>query len=282
MAVVIVMMGILIAIVVPIVSTVTQTTSKVDVTYSNVDEQLMLSTTLQELVRSAVAPAPSVTGSTPVPAFTYAAGHQITPTSMTFYTNTGTPRGPEMVVAKCTPVSTADTTACKSPTSTFSVVVYKAEETPKTNTSFCPDITGTTTARCRYTTTSYDDTTLHVTSRTLITIPYVKNGANGTPLFVFAYGPDPIPGQPMVTTTVCAPGYTGTCTSSDHTAFASCSVGTLTQPFESCLSGEIESVTYDLQINAKTTNLYGGAQAEDDTGIFVLSSTSMKYDPSVG
>jgi prepilin-type N-terminal cleavage/methylation domain-containing protein len=275
MMVVVLVMGILFAISTPIVSTVLQTSSHVDVTYSNVDEQLWLSTVLQRFVRSAVAPTPTVTGHTPpVPAFK--AG-TITPTSMTFYTNTGTSRGPEKVVAKCTPESSTDTTACQSPTATFSVTVYKPQVTARTHKSFCPSVTGTLTHHCLYTTASYA-----ITSRVLVTISHVKNGLNGQPLFVFAYGPEPTPGEPMTTTTICAPGYTGTCTSNDHTSFTKCTVGTVTQPFENCLAGEIQTVTYDLQINAKTTVHYGGGQAEDDTGIFVLSSTSMQYDPSVG
>lgn len=281
MAVIILVMGILLAITIPIVSTVLETSSKVDTTYSNVDEQLWLSTTLQRLVRAAVAPTPSITGSAPVPAFVTGS---ITPTSMTFYTNTGTARGPEMVVATCTPVSSTDHTACKSPTATFTVVIYKAEVTPTspTHKTFCPQVTGTATQHCRYTTTTYNGHTLTVTKRTVVKISHVKNGANGNPLFVFSYGAVPQPGKPMVTTTVCAPGYTGTCSSSDAAEFKTCLAGTVTQTFVNCLSGEIETVNYDLQINANTTPRYGGSQAEDDTGIFVLSSSSMQYDPSVG
>lgn len=270
MMVILLVMGILLAITVPIVSTVLQTSSKVNVTYTNVDEQLWLSTTLQRLVRAAVAPTPSVTGSPPVPAFK---SGQISPTSMTFFTNTGTARGPEMVVAQCTPTPSAST-LCKKKTATFSVVIYRAEVTPTTGTSFCPTMTATTSKHCLYTTSTANGKPLTVTKRSLVTIPYVRNGTNGQVLFLYTYA---IPsGTTTKRPTVQHPHATA------DSVFSTCTAGTPLAPFKNCPAGEIESVTYDLQINANTTAVYGGSQAEDDTGIFVLSSTSMGYEPSVG
>jgi Tfp pilus assembly protein FimT len=270
MAVIMLVFGILLAITIPIVSTVLQTSSKVNVTYSNVDEQLWLSTTLQRLVRAAVAPTPSVTGSAPVPAFVTGS---VTPTSMTFFTNAGTSRGPEMVVAKCT-TTPHTSTLCTKSTATFSVAIYRAEVTPSTGKSFCPTVTGTASTHCLYTKTTANGKTLTITKRTLVSISNVRNGTNGQVLFLYTYA---IPsGTTTKRPTVQHPKAT------QDSVFSTCTAGTPLAPFKSCPAGEIESVTYDLQINAKTTARYGGSQAEDDTGIFVLSSTSMGYEPSVG
>jgi prepilin-type N-terminal cleavage/methylation domain-containing protein len=264
--VILLVMGILLAITLPIVSTVLQTSSRVNVTYSNVDEQLWLSTTLQRLVRGAVAPTPSVTGSVPVPAF---AVGTITSTSMTFDTNTGTSRGPEKVVAKCAP-TTATGKYCAT-TATFSVVIYKAEVTPTTHKSFCPVISGTTANHCIYTKTVYNGKSVTITERTVASIPHVRNGTHSQTLFTFAYE-----------TTLTATKPPQLKTAASDSIFNTCTAGTPRSTFEHCPAGEIERVTYDLQINQRTTALYGGAQAEDDTGIFVLSSSSEAYDPSVG
>lgn len=270
MLVVLLVMGILLAITVPIVSTVLQTSSKVNVTYTNVDEQLWLSTTLQRLVRAAVAPTPSATGSAPVPAFKTGT---ISPTSMTFFTNTGTSRGPEMVVAQCT-ATPSTATLCKKESATFSVVMYRAEVTPTTGTSFCPTLNPTTSKHCLYTATTQNGKSLTITKRSLVSIPYVRNGTNHQVLFLYTYAiPSSTPnGRP----TVQHPHATA------DSVFSTCTAGSPLAPFKNCPAGEIESVTYDLQINANSTTVYGGSQAEDDTGIFVMSSTSMGYEPSVG
>lgn len=270
MAVILMVFGILLAITVPIISTVLQTSSKVDVTYSNVDEQLWLSTTLQRLVRAAVAPTPSITGSAPVPAFATAS---ISPTAMRFYTNTGTARGPEMVTVKCTATPTTKL-LCKKKVATFTVTIYRAEVTPTTKVSFCPFVSGTATKHCYYTKTTVGGKHPTVTERTLVTIPHVRNGTNGTTLFLYQYV---VPNStPAKAPTVDKPAAT------KDTVFTKCLAGTPIAPFKNCASGEIESVKYDLQINGLVTSRYGGSQAEDDTGIFVLSSTSMSYEPSVG
>ena len=287
MAVILMVFGILLAITVPIVSTVLQTSSQVNVTYSNVDEQLWLSTTLQRLVRAAVAPTPSITGAAPVPAF--AAG-SISATSMRFFTNTGTPRGPQMVTVRCTPTpGTAQlckkcthppgtARLCKKTTkTTFTVTMYRAEITPTTGTSFCPTLSGTASRHCLWTKTTANGKHLTVTKRTLVSIPNVRNGTNGQVLFLYRYV---VPNAtPAKAPTVEEPLAT------QDTVFKTCTAGTPLAPFKNCAAGEIESVSYDLQINAitgRTTARYGGSQAEDDTGIFVLSSTSMGYEPSVG
>lgn len=280
MLVVMLTLAILLAISLPIVMTLLRTTSRVDVTYSNVDQQLWLSTNLQRLVRSAVAPEPSFSGHVPVPAFVPG---EMTPTSMSFYSNTGTANGPVLVQASCNKTA-SNATRCAAPTATFTVKITS----PIAGT--CPTTTNPSTVspttRCTYTVAK------GANSHQLVQITHVKNGANGKPLFVYAYGPAPTPGQPMKTTTICGlqptPTHTGcTAATTDAAIFSTTTCKPATsftslKPFVNCPSGEIETVNYDLQINANTSTLNGGNQAEDDTGVFVLSSASMLFDPTVG
>lgn len=286
MMVVLLTFSILLAISLPIVSTLLRTTSRVDVTYSNVDQQLWLSTNLQRLVRSAVAPAPSYSGHAPTSAFVPGT---ITPTSMSFYTNAGTRNGPNLIVASCTATATHPT-LCAAPTSTFTVKITSPAPTTCPRTTKPTVVHSTTTygssPHCTYTPAKGAKT------RQLVQVTHVKNGANGSPLFVYSYGPAPTPGKPMTTTTICAlqptpthPGCTSTTTDAAVFSKAKCLAATpftSLKPFANCPAGEIETVNYDLQINANTSTLNGGSQAEDDTGVFVLSSTSMLFDPAVG
>jgi type II secretory pathway pseudopilin PulG len=271
--VVVVVFAVLLAMTIPIVSTLYQTNSRVNTTYSNVNYQIWLSTTFQRLIRAAVAPDASFIGSkatavTP-PSTPFTLAH-VTPTSVTFYTNTGTTRGPERVTAGCK-ATTSSPTYCAAPTSTFTVTITPAKS------GTCPT-TETSSAKCSWTTK-----TKHV----LVAITHVKNGANKAPLFIYAYGSAPTLGAALTTTTVCFAAKNPTpCTSTytDATVFSSthCKAGTTAHPFANCPAGEIDDVTYDLQINGNTTNTFGGEQAEDATGVFVLSSTSMNFSPAVG
>ena len=256
MAMLLLALTILFAMSIPIVDTLFNTTARINNTYANVSQQTIISTNLQRLIRSAVAPAPSPNPSTvaPVPAFLPGS---ITPTSMTFYTNVGDPNGPEKVTAGCTPASGGG--ACASPTSTFTVTITPAAA------GTCPFAMNST-ATCSWPSSG---------TRTIITVTNVTNGANSQPLFTFAYGTSPGPGQPVVLTTAPA-------TTTGDSIFNACNAGTISQPFVNCLAGEIQDVTFDLQINGNTSQLHGGNQAEEDTGVFVLSSISMVYDPSVG
>lgn len=272
LAFVLLIMAILMAVTIPIVSTVLQTSSKVNVTYSNVDEQLWLSTNLQRLIRSAVAPDPSVlddaTITPPRPAFQYGT---LTATKIVFYTNTGTLNGPEKVSATCT--ATPSTAAQCS----FKVTIAKAKGT-------CPFKT-TTAHTCSW-------TTPHV----LIQMPHIRNPGNHQPIFWYEVRevtpriPRTTATRPTHTSTVTVCSTTGLpsgCTSSQKDATelgtGDCKASpSALEPFETCPAGEIEAVNYDLQINAKNTLRYGGNQAEDDTGIFTLSRTSVLFNPSVG
>lgn len=273
MMVVLVALGVLLATTIPIVSTVMQSTSQIRATYTNVNDQLLLSTTLQRLVRAAVAPAPSFNGSTALPLATpprtpfLASG--ISPTSLTFFANTGTAKGPEEVKASCTQTS-KDTTLC-APTAVFTLTM-----TPATAGS-CPFKESSTSTTCKW----------QSTPRTLLSISQVSNGdsASAQPLFTYAYG----------SKTVCSAGKPSGCSGSDSATFSSASChtnssGTTDHPFATCPAGEIDEVSYELNFNAKvtkktttkTTAQYGGLQSQTVSGTFVVSSTTVLYSPAVG
>jgi type II secretory pathway pseudopilin PulG len=259
------LVGVLIATCTVVIATLYRTTSRVTTTYDNVDQQLWLATNLQRLVRSAVAPAPSFTTQVPVPAFSYGSTRP-TPTSMTFYTNTGTSRGPEKVTASCT-VTPSDATLCrKTPAATFTVTI-----TSPSSPTTCPFIDSASHTTCTWPAAN---------TRTLVNISDVTNGVNGQPLFVYAWQ-TPLAATGAITT-VCVDGQPAGCSGTDAVFTRCTAASSNAATFHTCLSGEIQSVTYDLQINAKTSALNGGEQAEDDTGIFALSSTSQLYDPTVG
>lgn len=276
MLVVMLMLGILLGITLPIVATLLRTTSRVNTTYTNVNQQVWLSTTLQRLVRSAVAAGPS-RPTVSVPPF--AVGKESS-TSMTFTTNVGAKSGPEEVTASCT-TTPSDTTRC-APKATFTITV-----TPATAGS-CPR-TPTTTRTCKYTSKR---------SHLLVQITNVRNGTEKRPLFLYTYdtykptvGTKPVtvcgPTKTPPVTGVTAKTGTPTCSSTDASAFAACGGETATKftsirPFTNCPAGEIAQVHYDLTINANTSTLNGGNQAEDDTGVFEMSPTSMLFEPSVG
>ncbi len=271
MMVVVVVLGALLAVTVPILSTVMQTTSRIRLTYTNLDSQLWLSTNLQRLLRAAVAPAPAFDGTTPTTqTFTPFVPGAVTPTSLTFFANTGTPNGPEEVKASCTQTTT-DKTLC-APSATFTLTLTP----PKVTT--CPFVDTTIAHSCTWPSTK---------TRTLLSIPNVTNGdsASAQPLFTYSYG----------STTVCSAGTPGGCSGSDSTTFStahchSSSTVAKNGPFATCPAGEIDDVSYALEFNAKltkstksqTTARYGGLQAKTVSGTFVMSSTSVLYNPTVG
>ncbi len=267
-------LAVLLVVTVPIVSTVLQTTNRVNATYSNMNEQLSLSTTLERLLRSAVAPAPSFDGSTavtpPVTPFELGA---ITPTSLTFFANTGTANGPEEVTVACTKTA-SDTTLCQ-PTGTFTLVVTPARA------GTCPFSETTTSLHCTWPSAA---------AKKLLSLGHVTNGdsSSAQPLFTYTYG----------STAVCSASLPSGCSGSDSVTFASsrCFANktgttiTTSKPFAKCPAGEIDDVSFDLEFNvrvtkttkSKTTSLTGGLQAETASGTFVMSSTTDLYSPVVG
>lgn len=274
MMIVLVVFAVLLLISVPIVSTVVQTTSRVDATYTNMNDQLFLSTNLQRLLRAAVAPEPSFDGSTATtpPRTPFELGH-ISPTSLTFFANTGTANGPEEVTASCTQTVT-HTTLC-TPTGTFTLTLTQAKS------GTCPFSETTTSHLCTWPLSS---------AKKLLTLTHVTNGngSSAIPLFTYAYG----------TTTVCSDSLPSGCTGTDSASFASSNCHdnktgttvTTSMPFAKCPAGEISEVFYNLKFNVKvtkktatqSTSQYGGYQAQTVSGTFAMSSTTVLYSPAVG
>lgn len=272
--VVLLALSVLLVISIPVVTTVFQTSSRIDQTYTNINDQLLLSTNLQRLLRAAVAPGSSYDGATQTatnpPVTPFEIGH-ITPTSLTFYANTGTANGPGEVTASCTQTLT-HTTLC-APTATFTLTLIPAKATS------CPQNETTTTHHCTWPTAS---------AHLLVQVAHVTNsdGSTPQPLFTYAYG----------SKTVCSDGLpAGICTGTDSTTFSSshCSVDLSNPtgaPFATCPAGEINEVFYVLKFDvkvtphtkAKSTAQYGGYVAKTVSGTFVMSSTSVLYSPAVG
>jgi prepilin-type N-terminal cleavage/methylation domain-containing protein len=272
--IVLVVFAVLLLITVPIVSTVLQTSSRVDATYTSMNNQLWLSTNLQRLLRAAVAPEPSFDGSTPTsPPRTPFEPGDISPTSLTFFANTGTVNGPEEVTASCTQTRT-HTTLCK-PTGTFTLTITPAKA------GTCPFSETTTSDLCTWPSSS--------TTRLLV-LSHVTNGngSSAQPLFTYAYG----------STTVCSDSLPSGCSGSDAATFAASkclknqtgTTITTSKPFAKCPAGEIDEVYYNLKFNVKvtkkkttqSTGQYGGFQAQTVSGTFAMSSTTVLYSPAVG
>lgn len=249
MMLVLLTVAILLGMSIPIVSTLFDLTGRIDNTYTNVSQQVVLSTLPERLVRSAVAPDPNPSGGTPIPAFV--AG-SLTANSMTFYANMGNANGPDEVTAGCTAGTTSE---CSGP---FTVAV-----TPPTAGS-CPFSTSATNL-CQYASSS---------AKTIVSVSNVVN-TTSQPIFIYSYGSVEQPGQSMIVTAV-AP-------SADSSTFTSCAASTNpSQPYANCLAGEVQEVAFDLVINVNTSSRHGGLTVEEDSSVFTLSAISMTYDPSVG
>jgi hypothetical protein len=273
---------ILFAMTVPIVDTLFSTVARVNNTYINVNQLLPVSTNLQRFVRSAVEPGPTSSG-VPVPAFVTGA---ITPTSMTFYTNIGDTNGPAKIVASC--ASTTPSTGLCDSGGTFTVTEAKA------NSGTCPP----TGSACTW-----------GSAKTLITVYGVSNASDYQPLFEYTIllqtasststtyttslvGNSTING----TTYSCIPTnpntpshpYTATVGSclygADNGVFASCtSTGSTTGNVEAnCPPAEVYAVSIDLQVNGTSTGKTAGGQSEDNSTVYLLSTTSSEYQAMVG
>ncbi|HXQ18152.1 MAG TPA: type II secretion system protein [Acidimicrobiales bacterium] len=282
---------VLLAMSIPIVSTFMDASTRINNTYSNVNQLLPVSTNLQRLIRSAVAPAPTSFANIPTPAFgvysptTGALISTVSPTSLTFFANIGDSNGPAKIVASCTPNGT--TGNCAYP-GTFTVTEAKATTNPSTHTDTCP-FDGDNTNTCYY-----------GTPFTLLTVTGVTNGLNSVPLFTYML---------LVTTTTTSSNGTQTTTSTSVNVdganptpataykedltqdgpnangyFTSCLASTTTTNLENnCAAAEIESVTIDLQVNTTASNSrLGGGQEEDQSTIYLLSTKSSVFQQEVG
>jgi prepilin-type N-terminal cleavage/methylation domain-containing protein len=282
---------------IPIVATFMDASTKITNTYANINQILPVSTNLQRLIRSAVAPGPTYFTGIPVPAFgAYSlttgagpTGGTVTPTSLTFYANIGDPNGPAKIVASCTPNGT--TGNCAYP-GTFTVTEAKA-------------VTVSGASTCPFGSQDNQLCTWSSTPRTLLTVTGLTNGLNNVPLFTYSL---------LITTTTTnsngtqttnstTTSLTGTTPNAAQAAynldltgsvgpnsngwFTSCdappSSSPVTNPDSNCAAAEIESVTIDIQVNGTASNARtGGGQVEDQSTVYLLSTSSSGYQEQVG
>jgi prepilin-type N-terminal cleavage/methylation domain-containing protein len=290
---------------IPIVATFMDASTKITNTYANINQLLPVSTNLQRLIRSAVAPGPTYFTGIPVPAFgAYSlstgagpTGGTVTPTSLTFYTNIGDPNGPAKIVASCTPNGT--TGNCAYP-GTFTVTEAKAITVSGAST--CP-FDGQDNQLCTWSSSPI----------TLLTVTGLTNGLNNVPLFTYGLlitttttgsngmqttsstttsltGTTPNAAQAAYNLDLTASGTLGGVTSAGPNGngwFTSCdappSSTPVTNPDSNCAAAEIESVTIDIQVNETASNTRtGGGQEEDQSTVYLLSTSSSNYEEEVG
>jgi|GEM_PF-1283633 prepilin-type N-terminal cleavage/methylation domain-containing protein len=298
---------ILLGMTIPIVATFMDASTKITNTYANINQILPVSTNLQRLIRSAVAPGPTYFTGIPVPAFgAYSlttgagpTGGTVTPTSLTFYANIGDPNGPAKIVASCTPNGT--TGNCAYP-GTFTVTEARAIA-----------VSGAST--CPFGSQDNQLCTWSSSPITLLTVTGLTNGLDNVPLFTY--------GLLITTTTTNSNGtqttsstttsLTGTTPSTNAAQadynldlttsgtlatgpsagpnsngwFTSCdappSSSPVTNPDSNCAAAEIESVTIDIQVNGTASNSRnGGGQVEDQSTVYLLSTSSSSYQEQVG
>jgi prepilin-type N-terminal cleavage/methylation domain-containing protein len=308
---------ILLGMTIPIVATFMDASTRISNTYANVNQLLPVSTNLQRLIRSAVAPAPTYLTGIPISPFgsygtstgNLVAG-TLSPTSLTFYANIGDPNGPAKIVASCTPNGT--TGNCAYP-GTLTVTEAKAIQTGSPAASTCP-FAGQNNVSCTWSSTPI----------TLLTVKGLTNGLNSIPLFTYTLlftttttgsngtqtttsSTDALnwknsAGQPTnalpssLQQASQAPeaayaldlgsGYgTNTSNSSQNGWFGGCDASSepLTNPDYNCAAAEIEAVTIDIQVNTTASNSKtGGGQEEDQTTVYLLSTSSSDYQEEVG
>jgi prepilin-type N-terminal cleavage/methylation domain-containing protein len=263
MAVALGLTAILLTISVIVLNTFTQVQTGSTSSYAELDQLTPVGTSFQRLLRTAVSPATGGVGKAPIPPFgIYTAAGTLTPTtpistsSLTFFSNTGTPNGPSMVKAVLTVP-----TPVRHPT----VGIFTVTETgPEPGT--CPGLgspstpTHPATARCRWAPT----TTWEPTTKRVLRIDDVLV-ASSKPIFAFHLTP-PLSNKPTGT----PPGY-GTPAETSPSPFATC---TLTN----CPADHIQSVTVDLEVHAPGAK----NKVESETVTYQLSTESQTYSKAVG
>jgi prepilin-type N-terminal cleavage/methylation domain-containing protein len=309
---------VLLTMTVPILATFMDASTRVTNTYANVNQLLPVSTNLQRLIRSAVAPAPTYFTGIPVSPFgsynntsgNLVAG-TLSPTALTFYANIGDPNGPAKIVASCTPNGT--TGLCASP-GTLTVTEAKAVQTGSPAASTCP-FASQDNATCTWSSSPI----------TLLTVKGIINGSDNIPLFTYTLlftttttgsngtqvttsstdalnytNSSPQPTAVLPSTILNQPaqagagayaldlgtGYgTNASNSSQQGWFGGCDASSepLTNSDYNCPAAEIEAVTIDIQVNTTATNSRtGGGVEEDQSTVYLLSTSSSDYEEEVG
>lgn len=270
MAVSVALTGTLLAIVLVVFTTFAKVENSTFSSYNELNQLTPVGTSFQRLLRTAVSPATGGVTAAPIPPFgIYATGHltvttPITASSLTFFSNTGTKNGPELVRATLT-CPTQPTTACPTTTRTLPVTAHPTGIFQVTQTSpqptTCPGLgTRPTTTRCNWTKATGSWTP---SPKKVLTVRDVF--VTGTrPVFAYHL-------QPPLNTP--APAGYGTPVALDATPspFASC---TVTQ----CPADKVQSVTVDIEVHVTGSR----NKVESQTVTYQLSTVSQTYSPAVG
>jgi len=230
--------AVLLAVSLSVMSTYFNVITTVNRSYTNLDQLLPVSTSFQRLLRSAVSPDPPTAAGQPVPPFgMYAATGKVTPpaavispTTLTFFSNVGTPHGPAEVVAKLTGT-------------TFTVTVADPNVTPSHPTGTCPDVsTGT---HCTW-----------GTPRHLFTVDHIANTLASNPLFTYYLAGSPLTATtqlPQAVPTATVSTTFKTCTAATCHADHIESVGVDLKVNVSTGSGQAddETVVYELSLSSQ-------------------------------
>jgi hypothetical protein len=272
------LLGLLLATVPIVVQTMFSNQSYINNTYLNLDQLLPVSTSFQELIRSAVAPGPTATGANPTPAFgSYnSSGAQSTTlptlsnTSATFYSNIGdSTTGPAEIVAFLTNTCAMTTGPSPTPYCTGSFKVDIAHANPGT----CPGVTSGTactwgTLQPRFIVSNVTNVCPSTTSSIACTQPLFTYTLQGYPV-------DPSLCLPLPATdpTGCVQ-YPQGGGPGGSPSFTTCTSGA-----NNCYALDIQDVGIDLKVNATGSN---PTQADQQTVVYELSENSATYSPDVG
>jgi len=243
--------SILIGVATVFLSTFFKTENNVNGTYKNLNQILPVSTTFQRLLRSAVSPAPTQPGQSPTPPFgVYATqreeGTTITDSSLTFFTNTGTPNGPTKVVARV--LMTINDLGERAWGNTLTVWLIP----PMANT--CPRATTTSIHHCAWTTAR---------KKQLFRVDGVFNAPPSASMFTYFLTPTNPNTPPQKISEPPA------------TEFATCTP-------TACPAGHIESISVNLKVSTTNSAINKSNQADDENLTYAMSATSQAYSPEVG
>jgi len=243
LGIVILLLSVLFAMTVPIMVMLFNTTTYVNATYDNEDQLIPVSTHIQSLVRGAVSPDPTPVSGVPVPAFGLY--------STTSYAYTGTPTLTSSSILFFTntgdPNGPSEVAATLSGPATDQVFVLTVA---KANLNSCPGVSGGTV--CTW-----------GTPQPLLRVNNVVNQLNSSlPNFqpIFSYTLDgaslPVADSALATT------------------FSTCNTTT-------CNADQIQNLGVDLKVNVSSNPNQSG-QADDETVVYELSTTSQQYSATVG
>ena len=221
------LLGLLFSMIAPLLFATTNSLDVTNATYKGIDQQLVTTTVFAHLAYAAVAPGPTVAGSSVVTPFL--AG-SLSGTKVVFFSNDTTANGPEEVTASC--AITVTKSRCSTPT-TFTVVVIP----PKVGS--CPQ-SETTPKQCTYLTT---------TAKTLISQEQVLVTTSKGMIFSYAFQ---TPSKGVVSVCIQA-SYPAGCVGSTTTTLsgATCKPSATTTPFANCPAGEITQIAISLSWAAK-------------------------------